>query len=73
MEETLVVDRIEGEIAICENRSNKVMIEIFLSKLPEGVNEGTIIKYFDGKYRIDKEEQKEVEDRIADKMNELWE
>ena len=73
MEETLVIDRVEGEIAVCENRSNNVMINIMLSKLPEGVKEGSIIKYFDGKYRLDIEEQKEIEDTIADKMNELWE
>lgn len=73
MEETLVVDRIEDEIAVCENRANGVMINIQLSKLPEGVREGSVIKYFDGKYRIDSEEQKNIEDRIKEKMDSLWE
>lgn len=73
MEETLVVDRIEDEIAVCENRANGVMINIQLSRLPEGVREGSVIKYFDGKYRIDSEEQRNIEDRIKEKMDSLWE
>ena len=73
MEETLVVDRIEGDIAVCENRSNGVMINIQLDKLPENVKEGSVIKYFDGKYKIDSDEQKNIEDRINDKMDSLWE
>lgn len=73
MEETLVIDRIEGEIAVCENRSNGVMINIQLKKLPENVKEGSVIKYFDGKYRLDSNEQKNIEDRIKDKMDSLWE
>ncbi len=73
MDETLVVDRIEDEIAVCENRSNGVMINIQLSKLPDGVKEGSVIKYFDGKYRIDSDEQKNIEERIKDKMDGLWE
>ena len=73
MEETLVVDRIEGDIAVCENRSNGVMINIQLSKLPGNVREGSVIKYYDGKYRLDSDEQKNIEDRIKDKMDSLWE
>lgn len=73
MEETLVVDRIEGDIAVCENRSNGVMINIQLVKLPSNTKEGSVIKYFDGKYRLDSDEQKNIEDRIKDKMDSLWE
>ena len=73
MEETLVVDRIEGEIAVCENRSNGVMINIQLEKLPDDTKEGSVIKYFDGKFRLDSDEQKNIEDRIKEKMDSLWE
>lgn len=73
MEITLVIDRIEDNIAICENRYNKVIFEIDLSKLPEGSKEGTILKYLDGEYRIDEEEQLNIEQRIGQKMNDLWE
>lgn len=73
MEETLVVDRIEGDIAVCENRANGVIINIQISKLPENIREGSILKYYDGKYRLDFDEQKNIEDRIKDKMDSLWE
>ncbi len=73
MEETLVVDRIEGDIAVCENRANGVIINIQISKLPENIREGSILKYYDGKYRLDSDEQKNIEDRIKDKMDSLWE
>ena len=73
MGETLVVDRIEGDIAVCENRSNGVMINIQLSKLPGNVREVSVIKYYDGKYSLDSDEQKNIEDRIKDKMDSLWE
>ena len=72
MEETLVIDRIEDNIAVCENRLNQIIIEIEMAKLPENVKEGSVIKYFDGKYWIDMEEQKNIEERIAQKMDELW-
>ena len=73
MGEILVVDRIEGDIAVCENRSNGVMINIQLAKLPAETKEGMVIRYFDGKYSIDSEEQDNIENRIKDKMDDLWE
>ena len=73
MGEILIVDRIEGDIAVCENRSNGVMINIQLSKLPAETKEGMVIRYFDGKYSIDSEEQDNIENRIKDKMDDLWE
>ena len=44
MEEILVVDRIEENIAVCEDRETRVMFNIELSKLPENVKEGDVIK-----------------------------
>lgn len=72
MEETLVIDRIENNIAICENRENGIIIEIDVSKLPDNIREGSVIKYMDGNYRLDLEEQKNIEARIAEKMKNIW-
>ena len=72
MEETLVIDRIENNIAICENRENGIFIKIDVSKLPDNIKEGSIIKYKDGIYRLDLEEQKNIEERIAEKMKNIW-
>ena len=72
MEETLVVDRIENNIAICENRENGIIIKIDVSKLPDNIKNGSIIKYIDGNYRLDLEEEKNIEERIAEKMKNIW-
>lgn len=70
MQETLVVDRIEGNIAVCENRDTGKMQDILIENLPKGVKEGTILKYKNGKYEIDK--SNEIEDRIEKKMKDVW-
>lgn len=72
MGEILVIDRIENNIAVCENRRNKNIIEISLEKLPPGVKEGTVVRYLEGKFIIDVEKQEEIEKRIEEKMKLLW-
>ena len=72
MEEIFVIDRIENDIAICENRLTREIIKIEISKLPKEIKEGNIIKYYNGIYRIDFEEQKKIEEQISKLMDELW-
>lgn len=70
MEEVLVVDRIEGKVAVCENRENKKMCNIAISSLPKDIKEGSVLKYKDGKYEID--DSNEIEKRIEQKMKDIW-
>ena len=70
MQVTLVVDRIEGDVAVCENRNTGKMQNILVENLPNGIKEGTILKYTDGKYEIDK--SNEIKDRIEKKMKDVW-
>ena len=72
MEEEYVIDRFEGNIAVCEERKTGKKKEILKEELPEGIKEGTLIKEENGKYVTVKKEQEEVESRIKDKMNKLW-
>ena len=72
MESILVIDRFESDYAVCENRTTGEMLNINRKELPEGIKEGTILKYKNDKYTIEKEEQKRIENRIADKMQKLW-
>lgn len=72
MEQELVIDRFEGNIAICEDRKLGEKIEILKENLEEGLKEGDIIKQEKGKYIKQKEVQKETEKRIEEKMNKLW-
>ena len=70
MEETLVIDRIEGNIAVCENRKNKKMKDIPIADLPQDIKEGTILKWKNGKYKID--DSNEIERNIEQKMRDVW-
>lgn len=66
------VDRFEGEFAVCEERDSKKIINIEKSKLPQNAKEGSILKYKDNKFIIDEESQQEIEQRIKQKMDNLW-
>lgn len=72
MEQELVIDRFEGNIAVCEDSKTGKKVEISKENLEEGLKEGSIIKEENGKYVQVKEKQEEIEDRIKDKMNKLW-
>lgn len=71
-EKEYTIDRFENDIAICEDRDTKEMINIQKKDLPEGIKEGSILKYRDGKYSINIEKEKEVSERIKEKMDKLW-
>lgn len=70
MEEVLVVDRIEGNIAICENRKTREKQDIDMADLPKDIKEGSILKWQNGKYKVDT--SKEIENRIEQKMKDVW-
>ena len=72
MEEELVIDRFEGNIAVCEDRKTGEKKEIAKENLEEGLKEGDIIKEEKGKYVQANELQEETEKRIKEKMNKLW-
>ena len=55
MSNILIVDRIEGEFAVCEDES-LVFHNILLSRLPVGVREGDCLRQTGDGYVIDKEE-----------------
>ena len=73
MEEELVIDRYEENIAICENRKTGEYIEISKENLEEGLKEGDLIKFENGKYVKNIEIQKKIEQEIKEKMNNVWE
>lgn len=68
---SITVDRIVGDIAVCELESN-LMEEVKLENLPKGVKEGDIIsKDGGGNFYIDKELKEEREayvKTLADKL-----
>lgn len=70
--EEFTIDRFEGNIAVCENRETKEMINVNIKDLPEGVKEGTILTYKEGRFFLNKDKEQEVSQRIKEKMDNLW-
>ena len=72
-EQCLVIDRFEGDIAVCEDRKTLEMININIQQLPAEVKEGDVIKLIDGLYVVDAQETLEIEERIEEKARSLFE
>lgn len=71
-EKVYTIDRFEGDLAVCEDRKTKEMINIKRKNLPEDSREGSILKLKNGKFELDLEEEEKVEKRIKEKMDNLW-
>jgi hypothetical protein len=67
-----VIDRFEGEYAICENESGE-MIKIEKCRLPLGIVEGDVIIIDGYNISIDRDETEKRKVRIEKLMGELWE
>ena len=67
------IDRIENDIAICEQLETKEKIELPLPILPTNITEGTIIKYQEGIYVQAPDIEKIRRARLRAKFNKLKE
>ncbi len=72
MESRFTIDRFEGDVVVLENRDTGEMLNVNKKDIPQDAKEGTILKLNKDKYEIDIEEQRIVEDRIKNKMKNLW-
>lgn len=72
-EQRYTIDRFEANYAVCENRETRKMINIDVSNLPNNVQEGDILVYKDNTYTIDEIERKEIEERINEKIKNIFE
>ncbi len=50
-----IVDKIENDIAVLENKDTREIINVNISCLPSLIKEGSILKYDGSKYYIDNE------------------
>lgn len=71
--EEYTIDRFEENMVVLEDRKTGKMKNIEKDKIPEKAKEGDIIKCINGKYFIDVEETKKVENEIEEKYKNLWE
>lgn len=67
----LVIDRIEGEFAVCE-LPDKSEITLPLSSLPKGVKEGAVLDVYDGAYVINEKKEKERRKANFDLQSQLF-
>lgn len=70
---TYVIDRFEENYAVCENRETRGMVNIEVSKLPNDVKEGDVLTYKDNTFSVNAELQKEIEERIQEKVRNIFE
>lgn len=71
--ETLIIDRFEGDLAVCE-REDRSMVAIEKSRLPKGVRPGNILKIEnDGTIRLDAEEELRRREMIYKMQESLFE
>ena len=68
-----IIDRIEGQIAVCENIETKEIVNISIHNLPEEARrDGACIYEENGEYREDKAFEEERRQRIEEKRKLLW-
>ena len=67
----IVIDRIEGELVVCEMPDGSEKI-IPLSALPEGVKEGSVLDFVDGTYVINEKKEKERRKSNFDLQSQLF-
>lgn len=63
MNERYIIDRFEGETAVCETQDEET-IAINRADLPDNVREGTVIRRENGTYVADEQETKSRQERI---------
>ena len=70
--EEYTVDRFEGNVAVLEDRNTGKIINEDINRLPKEIKEGTIVSKINGKYFVDEKLNKDIENRISKKMDDLW-
>ena len=68
-----IIDRFEGNYAVCENRETKEMKNINIYELPEEINEGDVLRYKNNEYVLDTELKNEIEEKIKEKTKDIFE
>ena len=72
MTEKYIIDRFEGDYAVCETEDMS-FINIDIPLLPHGVKEGDVITADStGRYVVNPDVTEVRQTRIKEKMNKLW-
>ena len=69
---TYAVDRIEGDVAVCECLETGVLLSVEVSELPQGVKEGdVVVKGVDG-FAFDEEQTEDRRSRLSSRLDRLF-
>lgn len=69
----IIIDRFEGDFAVCERQADGKMIDIPREQLPKDVKEGDYLTIEGDQVTIRPEKRREREARIQKLMDQLWE
>jgi hypothetical protein len=69
--DVLIVDRFEGGFAVCE-REDGTMVDMDMKLIPDGTEEGDVLRVQNGVYAVDVDATAERTQRIRSLMDELW-
>ena len=59
-----IIDRIEGNIVVCENQETKKMENFKIEQFPKGIKDGDIVVLKDEKFEKDESETKNQKEKI---------
>ena len=69
---TLIIDRFEGALAVCEQERSEKLFGIDRQELPAGAKEGTVLKITDeGELIIDEEETRRRREKLLARQKKL--
>lgn len=69
---TFSIDRFEENFAVCENLETGEFLNIPICDLPQNAKEGSIIKFENGVYFLDKNSTKNKQTEIKKLVNNLF-
>ncbi len=67
----VIIDRFEGEFAVCEKEDRKI-IDIEISKLPSNAKEGDVLNISNDTITIEVEETEKRRRKIEELTKDLW-
>ena len=66
-----IVDRIEDNIAVLENKETNEIINIDISLLPTNLKEGNVLRYENNTYILDNDKEEKRRQLLLEKFNKL--
>ena len=66
-----VVDRIEDNIVVLEDREHEIILQVERNYFPPDIEEGSVLNYVNGEYVFDYDLEEELRRRVQEKFDKL--